>query len=345
MILRFRFIFASFLLVVALSIFAHGGRNVSNAILYVGNNIDSHVVAIDTVTNEIVNPSFAVPPLGSVETGGPRGLFFKGEYLTIVMQNVFTPGGGESPVNGTILQFQKSTGQFVRALVSETNADASWAPRGAVWIPGNILVVADGGGDPGDIENHPSRIRLYSYATGQQIRSFGIPASAASIVPVFTARAVIYYRGKLYVTHNDNALQKVGYVSRFDPVAGFEAVLTTHPRLHRPDGLAIGPDGNLWVTSFLNRENATEVDRIMVFTIQGELVKEIPLYTPGEDRYFTQAIVFGPDQNLYMGGPALGQVRKYSLATGQFSVVCEGIAGWYLAFLKTDPSSLEYRND
>jgi len=132
-------------------------------------------------------------------------------------------------------------------------------------------------------------------------------------------------------------------------VASYLANGTCSQHLHRPEGLVFGPDGRLYVTSF--RADANDVDRILVFTIpSGTCVNEIDLDQVGQPRAFAQALLFGPGGSLFVpitgAGPDTGAVRRYDVTTKTFTnFVAPGGplgAGWYLAFGKTNPSTLAY---
>jgi hypothetical protein len=304
-----------------------------NNILYVGlvNASQDAVAAVNIATNQTVNFSFASYP----NRTGPRGLFFKGNTLTVAFQNVGQPNPGD------IIQFDKNTGSVHGILVPQTDPEAAFIPRGIIWIPGNHLVVADIGSQV--LPTSPGHVRIYNYHTGGFIRKLSAPSEK---IAIFHPRGVVYLDGKLFVTSFVATNLSEGYISRFDPITGFEEVIANHTtclNLHRPEGIVLGPDGNLWVASF--RNNATDVDRILVFTLQGECIQEIPLYEIGEPRAFAQALVFGPDDELYIGITGLFPLKgvwKYNTETGQFGVVVSDFEAWYLAFKKTDPATLEY---
>ncbi len=78
----------------------------------------------------------------------------------------------------------------------------------------------------------------------------------------------------------------------------------------------------------------------------GDLVKTIDLYQPGEDRVFAQALLFGPDGDLFVPLTNTGEVRRYDVDSGAFDVFIpaggELLGPWYLTFGNTDPATLAY---
>ena len=164
--------------------------------------------------------------------------------------------------------------------------------------------------------------------------------------------------GKLYISGTGDLIsdQLTGYVLTFDPeTQEFELFVSTQdaPDLHRPEGLAFDSEGNLWVTSF--RANATDIDRILAFNSEGELINTIELDESGKDRAFAQAILFGPDGDLFVPisnnvvpTSSTGELRRYDVDTGDYTVVTEAgnplLAPYYLTFKATDPSTLEYNS-
>jgi hypothetical protein len=119
--------------------------------------------------------------------------------------------------------------------------------------------------------------------------------------------------------------------------------------LHRPEGLAFGPDGRLYVTSF--RADTNDVDRVLIFdAARGACVDEIELDRVGQPRSFAQALLFGPGGDLFVpisgGGPEAGAVRRYNIKTKRVTnfVLPGGPLGlpWYLTFGNTNPVTLAY---
>src|SRR5262249_11932247 len=116
-------------------------------------------------------------------------------------------------------------------------------------------------------------------------------------VPFYPMALVIGPDGMLYVAGDGNLAlgEQSGYVFRFQYNSGTRdfhyrdtLVASTPgnfyaPGLHAPQGLAFGPDGNLYITSFyaqFNNAQANAVidrDAILVFNRNGQQVRQ-PIY-------------------------------------------------------------------
>jgi hypothetical protein len=119
--------------------------------------------------------------------------------------------------------------------------------------------------DLGDFHAHQGAVKQFEAETGDfigDLDSTGFPA------PFFPRGLVFGPDRLLYVSVVGNLAPPAqdvlsGYVLRFNPDTGrFVDVFASHDtggcpgRLHRPEGLAFGPDGKLYVTSF--RADANE---------------------------------------------------------------------------------------
>ena len=165
-----------------------------------------------------------------------------------------------------------------------------------------------------------------------------------------------------------------GQVLRFDPASRTPAkVFISNPgnqttsgdcksQLNRPEGLVFGPDGNLYITSF--RANAGDTDKILVFQgprggQPGACLGSIDLQfgeAPKAPRSFAQALLFGPDGDLFVPITSTGTIRRYKVGGSNFpgrrlfpDFVPSKSAGaqfqpWYLTFGKTVPGTLLYRD-
>ena len=214
----------------------------------------------------------------------------------------------------------------------------------------NVLFLADFLGP----NNEPGELRRYNGTSGAFLGNLDHSGFSGQFHP---RGVVIGPDNLLYVSVFDISDRQSGWVLRFHPVKGFVDVFiesNTVNNLHRPEGLVFGPDGNLYITSFLGVD-ANDVDKILVFDGDtGEFLDKIDLYAVGQPRAFAQAILFGPDKKLFVpitggDGPDTGSVRSYNVHTKEFKVLVPpakvGPLGepWYLTFGNTDPATLAYR--
>jgi sugar lactone lactonase YvrE len=306
--------------------------------LYVGDDQNDTVEAVDSASGKY----FGTFVHSSVDTEtykitGPRGVIFVGNTLLVANQNV------DLPVSGEILKFDAVSGAFAGALVPSSNPNAPFAPRSIVAGPGGAIYVAD----MGDFDNaHPGRVASYD-ATGNFLGNLNTTGFGAS----FNPRGLVFGpNGYLYVSSVGNLAagdRNSGYVLRFDPTARtFVNVVASHAQgLHRPEGIVFGPDGNIYVTSFLQ---ATDKDRIMRFAPNGTLLGTLDLYPNGAPRVFAQCLLFGPQGDLFVALTSSGVVRRYQASNG-FATYGELPAKgtklkqpFYLTFADTNPSTLAY---
>jgi len=269
---------------------------------------------------------------------GPRGVIFVGNVLLVANQNV------NQPIAGEILKFDAQTGSFLGALVPASDAHAPFAPRGIVAGPNGIIYVADNGNFDGV---HWGRVALFSLQ-GAWLGDLNPTGFGAEFDP----RGLVFGPdGLLYVSVTGNLAagdRGSGYVVRFNPVTGgfVDVFAGTAQGLHRPEGLTFGPNGNLYVTSFLFGSDA---DQVLSFAPNGSLQGSLPLYPSGGARVFAQALLFGPGGDLFLPILNDGVVRRYNAANG-FGTYTElptkGNAlkqPFYLTFRNTNPSTLAYQ--
>jgi hypothetical protein len=285
---------------------------------------------------------------------GPRGLIFDsaGELL-VSDQNV------DTAANGDILQYSLDGKPTGRPIVPN-GPSAPAVPRGMILV-NNSLFVAELVGNSAMNATDPGRLLKYS-TTGNLIGAFS-PGLGVLAFGAFHPRAVVQGPDHLlYVSNFTNLpVRTGGHVLRFHPDTGEFSVFITSTggstcgctnELNRPDGLAFGPDGNLYITSF--QGGSADTDKILIFQGPGHpdpgaYMGRIDLGQPGR-RAFAQALLFGPGGRLFVpisgGEMDTGAVRAYNVSTKVFDYVAPPggplAAPWYLTFGKTDPGTLAY---
>jgi hypothetical protein len=325
-------------------------------ILYAGDIASNTVRRFDAKTGSPISGGassgvFVQPSSGGLV--GPMGLLAKSGKLVVVNQNIDLPRPGE------ILRYKLNNGAVDGAVVPFSDENAPFAPRGIVIWKGTIYV-ADFNPDA------PSgRLLAFDEKSGKFLRKFEPPAGFAY---TFHPRGVVIGpKGLLYVSNFPNLATGLGgQVLVFDPetlnfIGAFVVEAGGINQLNRPEGLVFGPDGNLYITSF--RADPTDTDSIRIYDGGSGVIKgKINLYASGAVRSFAQALVFGPNGNLFVpisGGATAGQVRRYDVtdatdvnattAPSFFQFVPVPSAGtsvlFYLTFGKTDPGTLAYGND
>jgi sugar lactone lactonase YvrE len=333
-------------------------------VLYVGDTADDTVKRFDAQTGQFLGTFI---PEGTLH--GPRGILHAGGNFLVSNQNV----GLDPEIPGEIDRYNASGGSL-GALVPHDSPNAPFAPRGIILGPDRrTLYVADMGVDFPDCVPSPTQpcgaVKRYD-VSGPTARFLGdldftsFTHNGGLSTGEFRPRALVFGPdGRLYVSLFSEGRvtpldqQQVGFVLRYtlgsgrvDVVGDFRTKrdkCSVH--LHRPEGLAFGPDGRLYVTSF--RADGNDVDRVLIFdAARGACVDEIELDRVGQPRSFAQALLFGPGGDLFVpisgGGPEAGAVRRYNIKTKRVTnfVLPGGPLGlpWYLTFGNTNPVTLAY---
>jgi hypothetical protein len=319
---------------------------------------DSDILYVGDVTNNTVKRFGAVSGLpitggsksgvfvapGSGGLAGPRGVLVKSGSLLVVNQNVDLPKLGE------VLRYKLADGAPDGALVSSSDANAPFLPRGMVSSQGVVYVANFLASDK---PNFPPGGVLAFDETGKFLREGSLPNNGVKFHP---RGLVVGPNGMLYVSNFPDLKRGTGgEVLVFDPktlnfVGAFISDKGGPGQLNRPEGLVFGPDGNLYITSF--RADASDTDSIRIYNGNGAFLGKIDLDTVGQPRAVAQALLFGPGGFLFVpisgGGPDTGAVRRYDVSIKTFpftNFVKPGGPlgeGWYLTFGKTDPGTLEY---
>jgi DNA-binding beta-propeller fold protein YncE len=327
-------------------------------VLYISDTAGNTVQRFDATTGAFLDTLAK----GNKSLHGPQGLLYveagapgiEDDYVLVANQNANRGKPGE------ILKYDAATGEFIDELVPFQDPNAPFAPRGMILSPdGTVLYVADLEGAVGG----SGRIATYDVNSGEFLGDLDFTDCFSGR---FNPRGLVFGPdGALYVSGMDTSAGKkgvplnpnAGYILRFDVSQGTCSVFAFNDgdniqepgeteALHRPEGLVFGPDGNLYVTSF--RANPNDTDKILVFGGQtGNLIDRIDLYQQGEPRAFAQALLFGPDGNLFVPISNTGEVRRYDLSGEEptyTTFIGPGILTnpTFLTFGQTNPSTLAY---
>jgi hypothetical protein len=336
---------------------AFEGAALAAETLLVGDGINNTVVQIELRSGASLG-AFVMSGAGSsYQLVGPRGLLCISNLLLVVNQNANTP------YNGEVLKFNPTNGAFLGKLIPNSNPNSPYAPRGMIAGPDGTIYVADVGGFDGVNFGKVVRFNLQ----GQFLGNLDTTGLAAAFYPM---AMVIGPDGMLYVSGVGNLASgdASGYVFRFQYNAGTQtfhyhdtliastAVNFYSSGLHAPEGLVFGPDGNLYITSFLAQylnsqtNSVTDLDSILVFNTNGQRVgSPIYLYPTNAPRVFAQALLFGPRGDLFVPTTSSTGVRRYSASANfqQYTVLpVSGVSPqqpWYLTFRATSPRTLAYQ--
>src|SRR5437867_2083356 len=322
-------------------------RSASAQALYVSDPHNDTVEAIEVASGTYIGPFIH----SSINTEdykitGPQGVIFVDGICVVINQNV------NLPINGEVLKFDANNGDFIGKLVPSSDPHAPFGPRGVIAV-GSTLVVAD----VGNFDNaHPGQVLRYNLADGSYLGK----VDTTGFDKLFAPRGLVLGPdGLLYVSVVGNLAagdRAPGYIVRFqwdgsnfkfkDVFVASDASNNYAPTLHRPDGIVFGPDGNLYVTTFLQ---GNDLDGVLGFNAAGQKISRRDWWMAGQSRVFAQAILFGPANDLFVPVSSDFGVRRYSAASGYGSysllprtgkAVREGL---YLSFRETNPSTLLYQ--
>src|ERR1043166_1049410 len=125
--------------------------------VYVADPHNDTVDAIEVASGVYVGPFVhSSDEAEDYKLTGPRGVIFAGDVCLVVNQNV------DLPINGEVLQFDATSGEFLSKLVPASDPQAPFGPRGVIAVQGTLLVA-----DMGNFDNvHPGQVLRYSLADG-----------------------------------------------------------------------------------------------------------------------------------------------------------------------------------
>jgi DNA-binding beta-propeller fold protein YncE len=331
----------------------HGNKNDVLAITDAG---DDSVRFFDAKSGKLLTSPVVQP---STDLAGPAGILFNGQdgKFIVVFQNF-------GSVRSEVIQYN-AAGNRRSVLISRDDPNGPFSGRGAVLLKNEddsrTLFVADQVGEGVD----PGKLLAYR-VNGTKVTFLGNldpnlkkPGTTGQFHP----RAIVLGPdGYLYVSLRNIPESCGGSILRFDPKKlAFKDILVSNPvdcalntnDLHRPEGLVFSPDGDLYVTSF--RKDPTDNDKILIISKRdrkdGSIslpLDRIDLYSVAnaEPRAFAQALLFGPNRNLFVPISNTGEVRRYNVQTKAFwTFITPGrglIEPQYLSFGKTNPATLAY---
>jgi hypothetical protein len=332
-------------------------QNGSGDVLYIGDGGDNTIKRFDAANGTFLDAqagSFVLP--GSAGLRGPRGIIIDKSLsgdLIVVNQNTNMNFAGE------ILEYSIVDGHFIKAIVPcqkptgrTCDINAPFAPRGIVRgfppTPDRFFVANLGKKEIGSVSQFDEN--------GGFLGDLDFASFIGDIFGEYHPRGVVVGPdGNLYVSlvgnlgPNDPHFDPVaGFIVRFSKDGMFRDVFAsdaTCPGLHRPEGLAFGPDRRLYVASF--RAGTSDTDKIVILNADGTFDDKIDLDVVGEPRTYAQALLFGPNGRLFVPINNTGEVRRYDVRTKRFqSLVQSGgplTEPWYLTFGKTDSGTLAYK--
>jgi len=311
--------------------------------LYIGDGSDNTIKRFDAATANTFQGIFAK---GGIK--GPMGLIFDlAGNLIVSNQNVNTSTHGE------LLLFDGGTGALLKRLVANSDRNAPAVPRGIVLSGGIIYVAEFTQQNSGSLNKPllPGRLLMYRENNGQLLAAITPPAA---LIPQdqFHPRGVVFGSdGLLYISNVPNPLTGIGgQVLSYNPNSGafkiFIDEVGGEGQLNRPEGLVFGPDERLYITSF--RANVGDTDSIRIYGATGAFVDNIVLEVDST-RTFAQALLFGPNEKLFVPITNTGEVRSYDISTKSYTSFVPSVqagghlgSGWYLTFGGTDPATLKY---
>jgi hypothetical protein len=207
-----------------------------------------------------------------------------------------------------VLRYDGSTGAFKGVFIPSGTGGVGFT-NGITYGPdGNVYLSSNNAPGPG------GHITRHNGNTGAFIDDF-VPGLTGGLLG--PSDMVFGPDGNLYVADFFGPTYGSATVKRFNgttgaPLGGFTSGETL-TYVGNPQGIAFGPDGNLYVS-----------DEVSVLKYNGATGAFIGIFVAAGPGIEPVGLSFGPDGNLYVASPDGGSVNRYNGVTGAFMNVAAG---------------------
>jgi streptogramin lyase len=257
---------------------------------------------------------------------------------------LFGPDGNLYVLSGgnMVVRYNGSTGVYIDTFISSGLAEAFDMVFGP---DGNLYISASPGGG---VVGEGGTILRFNGTTGAFIDNFVANGAGSGGCDVLSEAMALSFApdGNLYVGNDSHEVDSCGTyytIMRFNGTTGAyidTPVPANSKGLYDPNGMAIGPDRNLYISSEGEGipSNPNVIFRLnLQNNVLTEFVSSNGDASPGLNE--PEGIVFGPDGNLYVTSGDTAEVYRYNGTTGALIGVFV-TAG--LGAASTDPKGLTF---
>ncbi|MGH7886084.1 MAG: hypothetical protein ACRENO_10360 [Thermodesulfobacteriota bacterium] len=253
----------------------------------------------------------------------------------------FGPDGNLYVLTGsdTVLRYNGTTGDFIDVFIP-TNSNGLTDAKDMIFGPDGNLYLANNQ-NPANSIGEGGEVLRFNGSTGAFIGSFisngAGQAPTTNTDTVCEAMSMAFGPDGLFYLGNDprDCSGATNYnVMRFNGTTGAYVDTPFAPNsmgLYDPNGMTIGPDGNLYISSegisFTNEgfgaDNPNVIYRLNLttgaiseFVPSNDLLSDNGPFPAGTGLIEPEKIVFGPDGNLYVTSGDTAEVYRYNGRTG-----------------------------